>query len=295
MLSEGWDGYRMNHCFSCDVVFSDPMKGPGREWYEKDENSAAHKLHDGFEEGLGWNHRQFLGENIQARTLLDIGCGRGTFLKEAGEREYVTSGIDFDRMNVELAKTRLGLHGVYAETVEEFMLKNQGKRFDVVTFFEVLEHIPEPRKFLSLVHSMVSPDGYIALSVPNRARAIDTIGYLDGPPYHLTRWTDKALRSVLQLEGFEVVRLEVKPIEANDVSSVLRLGIGRRLIKAGLETNRAELLSCAALLYRVKRKVAGIIAFPILMLLRMAGCQGTSLYCLARVPKAAENLHTVVS
>ena len=43
----------MNHCSSCDVVYSDPMKGPGREWYEKNENSAAHKLHDGFEKGVG--------------------------------------------------------------------------------------------------------------------------------------------------------------------------------------------------------------------------------------------------
>ena len=68
-------------------------------------------------------------------------------------------------MNVELAKTRLGLHDVYAETVEEFMLKNQQKQFDVVTFFEVLEHIPEPRKFLSLVRSMVNSDGYIAEDV----------------------------------------------------------------------------------------------------------------------------------
>lgn len=197
-------------------------------------------------------------------------------------------------MNVELAKTRLGLHDVYAETVEEFMLKNQQKQFDVVTFFEVLEHIPEPRKFLPLVRSMVNSDGYIALSVPNRERTIDTIGCLDGPPHHLTRWTGKALRCVLQSEGFDVVRLKAKPIEANDLSSVLRLGIGRRLIRAGVETNRAKLVFCAALLYQVRQKIFGIIAFPILLLLRMVGCQGSHPLLLGKGFQGSCQSHAVV-
>ncbi len=66
------------------------------------------------------------------------------------------------------------------------------------------------------------------------------------------------------------MRLEAKLIEANDVSSVLRLGIGRRLIKAGLDANWSESLPCAALLYCVKQKVAGIIALPLLALSKMA-------------------------
>jgi len=273
----------MHHCLSCDVVFADPMKGPGREWYEKDEDSAAAKLHDGFEGELGWHHRQFLREAIPAGTLLDIGCGRGMFLNEARARGYKASGIDFDRMNVELARARFHLNDVLAETVEEFALQYPGKRFDTITFFEVLEHMPDPRKFFKDVRSLLSPGGYIALSVPNRSRCMNTIAYLDHPPYHLTRWTGKALQRILVLEGFESIRLEVKPIQGEDLIDVLRFGIGRRLIKSAQVGKRQGLLTSAAFLYQLKRKVVGTSAVPMAWLLRCAGFQGTGLYCLARV------------
>jgi SAM-dependent methyltransferase len=259
------------------------MKGPGREWYEKNDEGAIYKSHEAFEGELGWNHKQFLNENISAKTLLDIGCGRGTFLNEARKRGYLVAGIDFDRLNVELAKTRFGLNEVKAETLEVFVQKNPRKRFDVITFFEVLEHLPDPREFLRTVRSLLNPGGYIALSVPNRNRYIDTIAYLDHPPYHLTRWTGKALQCVLMLEGFESLRLGVKPLQTEDLIDVLRFGIGRRLIRAAQVGNRQRLLASAASLYQFKRKVIGMITIPMAWLLRFTGCQGTGLYCLARI------------
>lgn len=288
-LDEGWASYRTAHCQSCDVVFSDPMRAPDREWYETDEERAIYKAHEAFEGELGWNHKQFLADHIPAGTLLDVGCGTGTFLSEARSRGYVVSGIDFDRLNIELARSRFRLTDVQAGTVEEFASTNAGRRFDVITFFEVLEHLAEPRTFLAIVRSLLKPGGYVAISVPNRERSIDTIADLDRPPYHLTRWTRRALETVLHLEGFELQRMVVKPIGSEDLIDTLRLGLGRRLIRAGTGNGRPGLLSCAARLYRFKHKLIGVLAAPIAWLLRSFGFRGTCLYCLARVRDGKEN------
>jgi SAM-dependent methyltransferase len=258
------------------------MRGPGREWYEKNEEGVAYKLLEAFETQLGWNHKQFLDQKLSAMTLLDIGCGRGGFLHEAVKRGYQACGVDFDRINVEVAKNRLGISEVFAESLEEFILHKPGKRFDVVTFFEVLEHVPDPRKFLAMVRSVLKPGGYMALSVPNRKRFINTIAYLDKPPYHLTRWTMKSIETLLSLEGFDILCLRVKPLQSDDLVDIFRLGVGRRLIRIGRDTCQEGLISLASKLYGLKRRLLSTVTIPIAWGLRSVGCQGVGLYCLAK-------------
>jgi len=282
-LGEIWGAYQMCHCVSCDVVFSNPMVGPGREWYEKNEEGVIYKLHEDFESQLGWNHEQFLNEDIQAKTLLDVGCGRGRFLNEARRIGYIVTGIDFDRINVEVARRRFGISEIQSDTLEKFVLKNPRKRFDVITFFEVLEHLPDPRQFLRTVRSLLNPGGYIALSVPNRERFINTIGYLDKPPYHLTRWTKKALGNILQLTDFSVLHLKIKPLRGEDLIDIIRLGVGRRLIRVAIDRTQKGLISWAVRLYQLKRQLLRTVMSPIAWGLRAGGCQGAGLYCLAKI------------
>lgn len=281
--------YRMFHCLSCDVVFSHPMKSASADWYETNEEGLLFKISAQAETHIGWNHRQFLKEALPVKTLLDIGCSRGDFIKEAENRGYLVSGIDFDKTNIKLARENFALRNVYPTTIEEFILKYPDKKFDVVTFFEVLEHLPDPKLFLDNVKKLLNRQGYIAVSVPNRNRYINTIAYLDKPPYHLIRWTEKALSNFITQMGFKLIHIYTSPITSEDLTDIIRFGIGRRILKAGKDKSRPEFIQTAQKLYKLKQKIFKIFTVTLAQILRTVGCQGNGLYCLAQLGDSQEN------
>src|SRR5438132_718109 len=82
-----------------------------------------------------------------------------------------------------------------------FAAQNPGEKFDVVTFFEVLEHQAAPAEFLRSVKSCLKPRGSIALSVPNRERWLTGPDVLDYPPNHFLRWNVGVLKRFLEMQG----------------------------------------------------------------------------------------------
>jgi len=94
-------------------------------------------------------------------------------------------------------------------SLEEFYeyAKKKKLKFDVITFFEVLEHQDKPREFLRMVRELLKEGGYIAGSVPNRerlfAKDVDwKYFHGDYPPHHFLRFSKECLEKVLDLTGF---------------------------------------------------------------------------------------------
>ena len=148
--------------------------------------------------------------------LLDVGCGDGVFLKHAKQAGFEVWGIDFDRKSVEVARKALNTDTIYAMSLEEFYeyAKKEGLKFDVITFFEVLEHQDKPREFLRIVRELLKKGGYIAGSVPNRERLLAKEAdwkYLDGdfPPHHFFRFSQQSLNILFKLAGFSEIFLYV--------------------------------------------------------------------------------------
>lgn len=136
--------------------------------------------------------------------LLDVGCGLGRFCHGAYSEGWDVTGIDVSDRAIEIAR-RFARFPVYKSAVEEVL--EGGERFDVVTAFEVLEHLSEPVQFLSRVRRLLRSPGQIFCTVPNwDCRAIQTTIKLDWmPPFHLLFFTRSALRYAVQLSGFEDV------------------------------------------------------------------------------------------
>ena len=100
-------------------------------------------------------------------------------------------------------------------SLEEFVnfAKDKNLIFDMITFFEVLEHQDNPKKFLKNVKEILKPSGIIVGSVPNRDsyfhRELNQIlsKYADYPPHHFLRFSPKALFNTLQISGFREVQV----------------------------------------------------------------------------------------
>ncbi|MBI5562904.1 MAG: class I SAM-dependent methyltransferase, partial [Deltaproteobacteria bacterium] len=210
MLVERRGEYALFLCASCGLVFSDPMRGAGPVCYRKAEADVDYWTRG---PGLGWHHRQFL-ERVPAcgGRLLDVGCGTGEFMASARDAGYDVWGIDFVAEKIEAARRRRGLVNAFVMTASELASSLPGKRFDVATCFEVIEHLEDPAGFIAQIKTLLNPGGYLAISVPNRVRtfAVFEKRENDGPPHHLTRWDLRSIAGFLERNGFMVVDSAIK-------------------------------------------------------------------------------------
>ncbi len=216
--------YKRYECLNCDIHWWEPLKIIP-EFYESEVFEDYVAFHEGVGTRLGENHQAFFKHfpsNVRGK-LLDVGCGDGRFLRHAKEQGFEIWGIDFDKKSVESAKRNLGIDTVFAMSLEEFYeyAKEKNLKFDVITFFEVLEHQDKPREFLEMVKGLLKEGGYIAGSVPNRERLFVEIDWKDPfhwdyPPHHFLRFSKSSLEKALNLAGFkdiEVYKLDFPFIE----------------------------------------------------------------------------------
>jgi SAM-dependent methyltransferase len=101
-----------------------------------------------------------------ARSILDIGCASGLFLRLAQQSGWRVAGIEPSDVLAQKARTVLGGNGVvHSTTLEEAPL--DGQTFDVVTMWDVLEHIPDPNTFLRHAASLLNRGGLLLAKVPD--------------------------------------------------------------------------------------------------------------------------------
>lgn len=133
--------------------------------------------------------------------LLDIGCGYGRFLKEA-EKEFETYGVDPS----EYAIAEAGKYAINTKfevaTISSYRPK---KSFDVITAFDVLEHVDGPEKAVARVKSWLKPEGIFFCVVPVYDGPLGWIaGKLDRDETHINKWS-RARWLELFAKHFEVL------------------------------------------------------------------------------------------
>ncbi len=276
---------------------------PDARWYEQMYGGRDEKLLP-----LEPGHKYFLADPLAPRggELLDIGCGTGNFLAAARDAGYKVTGIELDRNAARFAKELLGLQNILPLTISEFVEQHAEELFDVVTFFEVLEHQAAPVEFLQRVKACLRPGGVIALSVPNRERWLTGPDVLDYPPNHFLRWNAEALRKFLYTQGFEVLSVREQLAGLRHMAQMINMALRTGVLAAGAaakETSKsfrdvmqmAPDQAAAALqakpttrqramefLGRIKSAACFPLAVAAYPYIRMRGLKGTYLYCLAR-------------
>ncbi|MGH2500530.1 MAG: class I SAM-dependent methyltransferase, partial [Candidatus Limnocylindria bacterium] len=207
---ERYGEWRLYECLDCGLQHFWPAKNPGADYYEKSEMYAARDLM--VVDWLAWYHRAGLERlPVRAGRLLDVGCGNGAFVAAAQRAGFEASGIDFSEKAIQAGRRRFGLERLYATSIEEFRAKERARPFDVVTAFEVLEHMDDVDRFLEEVLSLLAPGGYLVVSVPNRDRRPWLLNEGDLPPHHFTRWDRAALRHHMRRHGLETRSVIVCP------------------------------------------------------------------------------------
>ncbi|MGK6353905.1 class I SAM-dependent methyltransferase [Sphingomonas sp. DT-207] len=129
--------------------------------------------------------------------VLDIGCGPGRF---SGFCQGSYKGIELNPDAVSEAQR----HGrnVALERLEDQPLE----AYDVVTMFQVLEHVSDPEAFLTEAVKRVAPGGKLIVSTPDMAgyMASSPNHVLNYPPHHLSWWTGESIAALMASNGISV-------------------------------------------------------------------------------------------
>ena len=139
--------------------------------------------------------------------LLDVGCAAGFFLHAASER-YEVTGVEVSAFAAQYAREQFGLPVFTGELADAPL---EPAAFDVVTLWDVVEHVRDPRAVLDEVARVTRPGGVLALTTGNvegpLARRDLRRWDLMHPPGHLLFFSPRTLERLLNDTGFEVERL----------------------------------------------------------------------------------------
>ena len=212
--------YSLYHCETCDTMFWIPMKGLKGEIYDT-HNVAAALTYLNLK-AIPWAHKRFFEDlpNKEGK-LLEIGCSSGDFLQKASEAGYSVTGIDYSADTASFTQNHHGLKNIFPFTIQELSALKPDEKYDVIAFFQVLEHIEDIPDFIGCIKKLLKPGGIVIVSVPNRDRwRIQSEGFFreiwDLPPCHLTRWNASALEKVFTGCGFTAITAEVEPSRIYD-------------------------------------------------------------------------------
>lgn len=226
---EPFNSYEMARCSDCSLVYTTLRKIP-REQYEEVYSGEADYLEMvevaektargewGFRQ-LRWFKRKALRwietERPNSR-LVDVGTGPGTFLLVAKQRGFSVKGVEPTKLAAETARS-LGVD-MFNGVIEDFAA-TQDEKFDVVTSFEVMEHVPDPISMLKSIRAILKPDGIFVFSVPNLddPYCLRQTLPVNIPPIHINFFRRQSMRVALERAGFVTERFATRPIPAASV------------------------------------------------------------------------------
>lgn len=134
-------------------------------------------------------------------SLLDIGCGDGTFLLAAKSRGWNVVGTE---MNPQLARDA-GL--LVYESTEQIP---KDSAFDCITLWHTLEHMRDPRSTVRQLTELLSPNGTIFIAVPDagglQARIFASKWFHLDVPRHLHHFNKRSLEHLLENAGLVAER-----------------------------------------------------------------------------------------
>lgn len=217
--SEDWSafactsaGYGRHHqivqCRNCGLVYTNPRAGQREilDTYEAVEDRLYLEEREGrvltFERHLEPLER--MTGSPEHRALLDVGCHIGVFVEIASQHGWDAWGVEPSHWAVEHARAR-GLN-VVCGTLETVDLPEQA--FDVITMWDVIEHLTDPRGTIDRAYELLRPGGLLVIHTIDIDSAF--AGIL-GPRWpwlmqmHIFYFSRRTLRAMLEQCGYEVI------------------------------------------------------------------------------------------
>lgn len=210
--------YTLVSCTNCSLAYLTPMPTSGQikkiyqqDYFKNDKDLAGgYGDYRGMEKVLKKESQRrikFIKTFTNKNKLLDLGCGLGTFLKVARETGFIVSGNDISSHAQKVVKDGLKIPFYQGEVSKANLPKES---FDIVTAWDVFEHILQVNETFQSVARSIKPGGFLFLTTPNIKSWDSQIlgkhwyGYKKIPE-HLIFFSPQSIRKILEANSFNII------------------------------------------------------------------------------------------
>lgn len=187
--------------------------------------------------------------------LLDVGCGKGFFIKFCNDANIDAVGIDVSESGIKYALDKLNVQAFQTDIVKYSEVINNNSKFDAVTLWATIEHLPNPAEVFKAINKCLKPVGYLFIDtgLGNDRFEKFLAGYSQwfDAPQHLFVYSITGLSLLLKQSGFEIKSID-KNFERTFLRRIVKffrhyfvcvgsfLLLGPILGKTGFETMQKE-------------------------------------------------------
>jgi 2-polyprenyl-3-methyl-5-hydroxy-6-metoxy-1,4-benzoquinol methylase len=213
------EGYRLDRCRSCGHLFVADAIAPRVLQDAYDEsfyvNASSDTAPKGYRDYLATLEKRLGGFRRWFRTLekivgkpgraLDFGCAVGVMVKAAQDTGWNAIGFERSQWASDYGRKHFGVEIVTGDGASDPFPPDS---FDLVTLWDVVEHLESPRDVLTMVHRWLRRGGWIAINTVDSgglgARLAGEQWRHLRPPVHLQYFTRESLAYLLADRGFKV-------------------------------------------------------------------------------------------
>jgi SAM-dependent methyltransferase len=209
-------------CPTCGCIMAD-LDFAHEQYESANYYTMAFKTKAEIEGEWGFRWRYILGalkRHTGARKLLDVGAGNGYFVYLARtEFGLSADGLEISAAEADYARATFGLELLRGD------LSMVTGPYDVITSFNVLEHVKQPTRLLKEMSAKLSPGGVLIVTTPNpscihrRLKGLHKWNMVC-PPHHINLFTRAALTGMLVREGFEPLEYSTLSTYINSVRKI---------------------------------------------------------------------------
>lgn len=216
----------LRQCLNCQTVFladwKDEFIAELYDYYAARIGLGKEELYDPIND---LRYEQLLAEFkrfVNGTKVLDVGCGQGQFVDFMVRAGWNVSGIELSDSAVAICQQ----FGLPVKKMDFFDSALQPASFDLLTMFEVIEHLPLPGQFMARAEELLKPGGILYLTTPNFAALDRRILGSDWDVIHrehLAYFTPKTLRKVIRDNtNFEVVSVDTQNLSVAAMRRLLQ-------------------------------------------------------------------------
>jgi SAM-dependent methyltransferase len=235
----------LDRCVDCGFEFFDPSLAGNESFYrELEREDYFVQNRPEFQRTLSFARHKGL------KKALDVGCGSGIFLDMARAAGCKTWGLELNRAAADKARSKG--HQVLDCTLDDVSKEQVGELMDLVTFFQVLEHVAEPAQVLRKAASLLKPGGCIAVAVPAAEGVLRLVPWdpHQWPPHHITRWRLKDFGKLARVAGVSLLESGGDQLLGSDIFYFWKLRQRLASVMGQPGKGAASLARLVSLLYR---------------------------------------------
>jgi 2-polyprenyl-3-methyl-5-hydroxy-6-metoxy-1,4-benzoquinol methylase len=136
---------------------------------------------------------QFALKYVQGKRVLDYGCGSGYGSQMLSNLADKVIGVDVSSEAIEFAKKKYFSNNIIFKDISEL----DDEKFDVITSFQVIEHVTDDKEYIKKLKNLLNPDGYLLISTPDKKNRLFNFIQKPWNIFHLKEYSRSSLTNLL--------------------------------------------------------------------------------------------------